>query len=185
VIALGGAALLALLAWTAITFWPGRGSPVAEVRDAVAPCRLLVTRLVFWSSLPVLGVVTTALGNRLFGDFLFTWPAALFSVHQVVLAGMLWSHRHRDEGRARWLPLTAALSLLLACLVYYDLCRRCDLAMMWLFLVGLVPSWPLAVPAAHHMAAAVRPFRDMLGAALAFSAYFWISAAYAWWILGR
>ena len=55
--------------------------------------------------------------------------------------------------------------------------------MMWLFLVGLVPSWPLAIPAAWQSAVAVRPARDLLWTPLAFSAYYWLSASYVWWFL--
>jgi outer membrane protein assembly factor BamB len=166
---LGSAAVLALFVWAAVRFagWAG----------------WLAARIVFWAALIVLSVAATLVGNRLGGEFVFTWPVALFAVQQLVLAGVLWSRRHREQRRARWLPIASALVLLMACLVYYDLCRRCDLAMMWLFLVGLVPCWPLAVPAAYQFATAIRPFRDMLWAVLTFSAYYWVSAAYAIWFL--
>jgi hypothetical protein len=177
------AALLALLVWAA-----AGGRRRSRVSATESGCRppagRFASRVVFWSAVIVLGVGATPLGNRLGDDFLFTWPVALFAVHQLVLGGVLWAHRHPADRRGRWLSILSALALIGTCLAYYDLCRRCDLAMMWLFLVGLVPSWPLAVPAASfQFATAVRPFREILWAALAFSAYYWACAAYAAWFL--
>jgi hypothetical protein len=129
-----------------------------------------------------LGMVVTACAPRLDREFVFTWPVTLFAAYEVALWGLLWAKRHREHPRAHWLPLVCALFLLLACLAYYDLCRRCDLAMMWLFLVGLVPSCPLALPAAWQLVTAVRPLREIVWFSLAFSAYYGISAAYACWL---
>jgi hypothetical protein len=177
------AALLALLV-RAVTGGRRRIRVAGTEPGSRTPAGFFAGRAVFWSALIVLGVAATPLGNRLGDDFLFTWPVALFAVHQLVLGGVLWARRHREDRRARWLSILSALALVGTCLAYYDLCRRCDLAMMWLFLVGLVPSWPLAVPAAYfQFAAAVRPVREILWAFLAFSAYYWASAAYASWFL--
>lgn len=178
------AALLALAVWAATGGWR-RSRRLATAAPGVRfPASLGATRAVFWAALIVLGVAATWWGNRLRHEFIFTWPVALFAIHQLALGGVLWAHRHHDDRRARWLAIVSTLALLGACLAYYDLCRRCDLAMMWLFLVGLVPSWPLAVPAAWSLATTVRPYRDMLWAVVAFSAYYWLSAGYAWWWLG-
>jgi hypothetical protein len=179
---LGGAALLAGLTGAVVGGWQRwrmRAGHVVERRNLGR-----WVRAVFALAAIALGVVWTWLGNRFSGEFVFTWPAGLFAVQQIVLGTVFWAGRHREVRAARWLPVVAALILLAACVGYYDLCRRCDLAMMWLFLVGLMPSWPRAVPAAYQTAVAVRPCRDMVGAAIAFTAYYWFSAAYAWWWLG-
>ncbi len=175
------AALLALFVW-AIIGWNRRVSGAAPGCGSRAA--LLAFRSVFWSALILLGLAATPLGNRLGDEFVFTWPVALLAVHQLALGGLLRARRHREQRHGRWLPILSALALVGACLAYYDLCRRCDLAMMWLFLVGLVPSWPLALPAAaFQFATAVRPLREILWAVPAFSAYYWACAAYAWCFL--
>ena len=164
-----GAAVLALLVWAAAgKRWPNR-----------AP---LLVRTVFWGGLLFTGFAATPLGNRLGSSFLFTWPATLFVVHQLALSGILRSHRERKLGKSHWLSLASVFFLVVVCVIYFDICRRLDLAIMWVFLIGFLPSWPVTLPAAYQMAAHDKPLRDMLLAVPAFSVYYWVSAAYAlWW----
>ncbi len=169
--ALGGAALIAVLVWVvAARRWPNRGP--------------LVVRVIFWSTLLMLGLAATPVGNRLATSFLFTWPAALFVVHQFALAGIFWGHRYRYIRGLQWVSLVCVFCLILACVAYFDACRRLDLAIMWVFLIGFLPSWPVTLLAAYKMAARLKPLRDILWAVPAFSAYYWVSAAYALWWFG-
>lgn len=55
-------------------------------------------------------------------------------------------------------------------------CRRLSLAIEWIFLLGFLPSWPIAVPAAYRLDRTGPPWRDILWAVLSFTAYFWASA---------
>ena len=160
------AALLAVLAW---------GVVAVKWSEAAPRC----ARFCFWTALLVLGIIATPLGNRLGAPFVFTWPVTLFALHQIALAGILRAYRQRQGRWTGWLSAVCASPFIAACLVYFDLCRRLDLAVMWVFLLGFVPSWPLSLPAAHQLDRHVRPFRDMLWAAAAFSAYYWASAGYA------
>jgi len=164
-----GAALVALLVWAALgKRWPNR-----------AP---LLVRTVFWGGLLLAGFATTPLGNRLGSSFLFTWPATLFVVHQLALSGILRSHRQRKLGETHLLSLASVFFHVVVCVIYFDICRRLDLAIMWVFLIGFLPSWPVTLPAAYQTAAHDKPLRDMLLAVPAFTAYYWVSAAYSlWW----
>jgi len=168
--ALGGAALIALLVWAvAARMWRNR-SP-------------LVVRVVFWGTLLLLAVAATPVGNRLGTSFIFTWPAALFAFHQFALWGILWGHRHRHHPRSQWVAMASVSLLIISCVIYFDICRSLDLAVMWVYLVGFLPSWPVTLVAAYLMAARVKPLRDMLWAVPAFSAYYWVSAAFGlWWL---
>jgi len=68
--------------------------------------------------------------------------------------------------------------LVLASLAYYSLCRRVTLAVNWVFLMGFLPSWPLAIPAACSLVRNRRPWLVLLWTLLAFSLYFWASAGF-------
>lgn len=172
VCALGGAALIAVLVWgIAARKWPNK-SP-------------LVVRTVFWGTLLLFGFAATPVGNRLGAPFLFTWPAALFVFHQLALAGIIWGHRRRQHRRSQWVPIASVFFLIIGCVMYFDICRRLDLAMMWVYLIGFLPSWPVTLIAAYQMAAHLKPLRDILWAVPAFTAYYWVSAAYALWWFGR
>jgi outer membrane protein assembly factor BamB len=181
-VVMGGAAVLALCV-AAATGRPARTKP--EPPGVAVPARQRGIRVVFWSALVVLGVAATPFGNRWSAEFVFTWPVALFGVQHLAVWGVLWAHRHRADRGARWVSAALAVAFVVACVAYYDLCRRCDLAMMWLFLIGLLPSWPVTIPIASRSAAVAGPFREMLWAAFAFSVYYWMSAACAWWFLGH
>ena len=80
-----------------------------------------------------------------------------------------------------WVSLGGVFLFLAACLAYFDLCRRLDLAMQWVFLIGFLPSWPIALPAARAMQRDGSVLRDLVWAVAAFSAYFWCAAAFIWW----
>ena len=55
----------------------------------------------------------------------------------------------RPSRTVRLIILALAVLFLAACLGYFHLCRQLGLAMQWIFLIGFLPSWPLAVPAAR------------------------------------
>jgi len=141
-------------------------------------------RVVFWSAAFVLGVAATPVGNRLWDEFVFTWPASLYTAHQLTLMVIVWAKRQKPDRRAQWISLAATLAFLGVCLGYFHICRQVDLAMQWVFLVGLLPSWPIAVPAARSLLHKGHPRRDIVWAVLCFSAHFWASGAFVVWVMG-
>jgi hypothetical protein len=128
----------------------------------------------------LLGLAATPVANRLCDQFVFTWPVSVFVVHQAVLGVIVGSTRPSGTALPRWLAPTAAVVLVAACAAYYDLCRLLNLAMAWVFLMGLLPSWPLAVPLAYCGKRIRRTLTRTLWAAAAFSLYFWASAGWLW-----
>lgn len=135
----------------------------------------------FWPLLFVLAVAATPLANRLVEEFIFTWPAGLFAAHQLALAAIVWANQAGDRRRSQWLALAGAVLLLAVCVAYYDLCGRLTLGLTWVFLMGFLPTWPLAIPAARRMLAQRHPACDYLWTLSAFSLYYWASAAMLLW----
>lgn len=135
------------------------------------------SRVAFWSAAVVLGVVATPAINRFSTEFVFTWPVALFAVHQAALAVVVWSRRQPEEPGRRWASAAAVGALLASCLFYFVISRRLGLAVTWVFVVGLAPSWLVAVPAAYRLSRPGRLWSDLLWATVSFTAYFWISGA--------
>jgi hypothetical protein len=135
------------------------------------------SRVAFWSAALVLGLFATPVINRFSTEFVFTWPVALFAVHQTTLTVVVWARRQPEDVGRRWASAVAVGALLGSCLLYFLISRRLGLAVTWVFLVGLTPSWLVAVPAAYWLSRPVRLWSDLLYATVSFSAYFWISGA--------
>jgi hypothetical protein len=133
---------------------------------------------IFWLVALVLGVAGTPLYNRLDEGFVFTWPVTLFAGQQLALMAILHARHNPQRGVLAWLSLAAVLGLLVVCLAYYDVCRRLTLAITWVFLMGFLPSWPLAIPAAASLLRRRRGWVVALWTLLAFSLYFWASSGF-------
>ncbi len=138
-------------------------------------------RIGFYLAALLLAAAGTPVFNRCFDPFIFTWPACLFVVHQVTLNVVVWSGRRPEYKGSRWLAMLAALFFLAMCLAYYLVCRRLSLAIEWIFLMGFLPSWPIAVPTAYRLQRQGHPIWDFLWAVASFSAYFWSAAAVILW----
>ncbi|MDY0168432.1 MAG: PQQ-binding-like beta-propeller repeat protein [Thermoguttaceae bacterium] len=139
------------------------------------------SRVVFWCLAFLLGVAGTPVFNRLASRFVFTWPVALCVAHQLALWATVRSSRQRKLGQSTWWTRTAVLFFLAVCLAYFLVCRRLSLAIEWIFLLGFMPSWPIAIPAAYQLDRPRPPWHDMLWAVLSFTAFFWSSAAIVLW----
>ena len=172
-------AALSLLAWMLVYLvsWRSRGC-----RSKVTARR--VARIVFWSTLTVGGVIATPIFNRLGVEFIFTWPVVLFAAQQAVLTSVVASAKMSSRARSVRLRLVSTVLFFAACLLYFDICRRLDLAMQWVFLIGFLPSWPAAVPAAYLLSRDTRPWCDVMLAVIVFSTYFWGSTAFIAWRMG-
>jgi hypothetical protein len=116
--------------------------------------------------------------NRVSDGFVFTWPLSVFVVHELVLAAVASSQRISGKGVARWLGPAAAVGFVAVCAGYYDLCRLLNLPMAWVFLIGFIPSWPLAVPLALRLGRIQGAWSHWFWASSAFTLYFWASGAW-------
>ncbi|NQU21688.1 MAG: PQQ-like beta-propeller repeat protein [Candidatus Nealsonbacteria bacterium] len=157
---LGTAAAMACAVWLAAGWkWPGGARRAG--------------RIVFWSAVFAGGLLGTPIFNRLYSQFVFTWPVCLFAAHQITLTAIVRASQQPADRRAKWTSSIATLALLLVCLSYYLLCRELGLAVAWVFLLGFLPSWPVALPAAHRLQHEGPPWRDVVWATLSFSVFYW------------
>jgi hypothetical protein len=152
--------------------------------------------VVFYVALLLLGIAATPLANRISGEFVFTWPVALFAAHQIALMCVYRSKQPSAEkgdwlgadrgmsGRKRlvatcmspfstpsrnWQGILGAAFLVFACLFYYDLTRRLSLGSAWYFLPTFLAAWPLALPAARRILRPANVLGSMVGATVALS----------------
>lgn len=137
--------------------------------------------VVFWCAAFAFGAAGTAVFNRFCDEFIFTWPVCLVVAHQLALNTIVRAAGHTEGQRSRTGPALATLLLIAVCLSYYLLCRRFGMAVQWPFLLGFLPSWPVAVPAAYRLRRRGHPLRDFVCAALSFSVHFWVVGGYLLW----
>jgi outer membrane protein assembly factor BamB len=170
---LGALAAAGLAAWLAgLACRRTGGSP--SLLAARVPAAL------FWLLAIMLGLAATPVANWVSDGFVFTWPLAVFVVHELVLAAVVSSQRISGQRVARWVGPAAAVGLVAAFAAYYDLCRLLNLPMAWVFLIGLIPSWPVAVPLAHRLGRIQGVLSHWFWASAAFTLFFWASAAWLW-----
>jgi len=164
------AAAVALVVW-AVARRRGRDRALGWARAAFA-----VTGFLF-------GVGGTVLFSRLAGEFVFTWPAALFAAFQAtafVAAGARYGGGSPMK-RARWRSRAAILGLAALCGGYACLCRELGVMMGYGFLAGMIPAFPVSALAGWRMRVRRRVWADLVWTGVAFSAYFWASAAFTVW----
>ena len=136
--------------------------------------------VLFWISLMVLGVIATPLFNHTTDEFIFTWPVTLFAAQQILLGTVVAAGRTASTPR----PLQTFFAVTLfftVCFTYFHLCQKLDLAMLWAFLIGFLPSWVVAVPLAYRLRSDASPLLHYAGGLVGFSAYFWATAAFIAW----
>lgn len=136
-------------------------------------------RWTFWLLAFVLGALGTTFISRWRDDFVFTWPVAIFVAFQAVVTELRLGKQ--DESYATWRSVLAAAFFVGSCVVYFLLCRRLSLVFEWAFLCG----FPAALPFALAGAFCFRDRRWRIGweflmTALAFSGFYWFSAAILW-----
>ena len=136
---------------------------------------------VFWTASFLLGAAGTPIFNRLTDSFIFTWPVCLFVAHQVTLNTVVWAGRTPGRRSARWITLLVTCGFVAVCLGYFLACRRLSLATEWAFLVGFLPSWPFAVPAARCLQRRGGPVAGLAWVLLSFTAFFWSAGALLLW----
>jgi len=168
---LGAAAIAAALVFLSLRWkWP-RGARRAG-------------RIVFWTATLSLGIAATPILHRLTDKLVLTWSASLFVMHQLGLTAMLWSRQPDRRKKCWWVSLIAAGGLLTGCLIYFHVCWTLGLDSQWAFLVGFLPSWPIAIPAAYRLRRDGPLWEDVFWAVLSFSMFFWAGGAFLAWAAG-
>lgn len=184
-----------LLRWYLVSLWAAfgiagaislfiKGILITFFNQARRPTAHAIGRVVFWSVLCVLGIAATAIGNRLTNSFIFTWPVSIFAIHQFLLVCIVISQRDRENAKRQRITIVAVIIFILTALAYFALCRSLDLAVLWIFLMALLPSWIAAVPAAYMLAKPGSMLKDIGIAVATFSIYFWITAGMIYWLSG-
>ena len=107
--------------------------------------------------------------------------AALFAVHQATLIAILWGRRDDRKERLWYVPAVAGFTFLGVCFGYFHVCQTLGLATQWVFLIGFLPSWPIALPAAYRLRRDRRLPEHFVWAILSFSAYYWACGAICVW----
>ena len=143
------------------------------------PQRSTAARALLWTALLALGFAGTPLASLAAGEFIFTWPAAVFAAYQ--MAALAAAQATEGGRRTRWRSRLAAAALVAVCLAYGYLCRRLGVMMGYGFLFGLLPAFPAAALAAWRMKVRPGAWSDAAWTVGAFSAYFWASAAFTVW----
>ena len=141
----------------------------------------IIAQIIFWSACFILGVAVTAIGNRVWPSFVFTWPVSLCIAQQIALTVAFYSHQRPGVRRWQMLSLITGLGFVAVCLTYFHICRRLGMAVQWTFLLGFAPSWPLAIPAARLLSRGPRLIRDILMAAAVFTLFYWACGGYVLW----
>jgi outer membrane protein assembly factor BamB len=140
-----------------------------------------IGQMIFWTLCFIMGIAATPIANRLCSTFVFTWPVSLLVAQQLALMSIFNRQNRPDKKGTRLLSLIAGLGFVAVCLSYFHVCRQLGMALQWSFLLGFVPSWPLAIPSAYLLARRPRLLRDVLLAAAAFTLFFWSCGGYILW----
>jgi outer membrane protein assembly factor BamB len=117
------------------------------------------------------------------GWFVFTWPAGIFLSLMLTLEVRAWAVQ-RPERLAQAAARVALATLVAGLAGYWWLCRSLFLVVGQSYLTGLLPAIPLAVwtvALARCRGTGLTSFGLGL---LAFSVFFWTSAAVLWWRTG-
>jgi len=151
-----------------------------EVVRRKSPLHALGTsRVVLCSAAFLAGAGGTVLASHVTGEFVFTWPAALFVSYQLALCSA--ARTETGDRKARLVSLAAGLGFVVLCLAYWYLCRSLFIVMGLGFLAGFPLASPAAVLAAKRISATSRVPGDLFWSASSFSVYFWLSALFTLW----
>jgi outer membrane protein assembly factor BamB len=137
-------------------------------------------KLAFWLVAFLLGAVGTTILSGWRGDFVFTWPVALFvlfqaTVDQIQPAGSRSSRRTIVRG------YLMAVVFLGGCVAYYLLCRQLSLVTEWAFLCGFAAALPIGAARIHLVRRGAGRVVQWLLSGLEFTLYYWSSVAVLLW----
>ena len=136
------------------------------------------TAWAFWILAFIAGALGTTLLSRWTQEFVFTWPVCLFVAWHAAISNLSTRSANRTR-QSRLKSASAAIFLLIVCLVYFLLCRRLSLVFEWVFLCGFPAAVPFGLAGKYLIATGrwAHAWR-LLMTALAFSAFYWSSVAF-------
>ena len=146
---------------------------------------LVASRVIFWLTTLMIGVLGSPLINFRQTEYVLLWPLVLWTTFQLTINTITWTERLVDRKFYRWHSRTSGLLFLANCALYFHLCRSLGYAIEWSFLTGFLPAFPAAAIAARYLTTRRRswPAFDLVASALSFSAYFWFSVIFIKWKL--
>lgn len=80
--------------------------------------------------------------------FVWTWPVCVFVAYPLTTNVAVWA-RSSNHQRAAWAARASILGMLAVGYVYFVSCEQLGLSILWSFLVGVLPAWPLSIGAAR------------------------------------
>jgi outer membrane protein assembly factor BamB len=164
----------ACLALLGVALTTALGSKLVVGTSHAASARARYVLLVIAFLLAVLG---TTLISRWWGEFVFTWPLALFVVFQLAV-DQLRIEKLRGGWFGPWRSRILLFGFLIACLAYFLMCRRLSLVTEWVFLSGFAAAIPLCVLSNWLYDRRKLNFAaDGLLLVVAFTLYYWASVA--------
>ena len=134
-----------------------------------------ITTWAFWTLTFFVGALGTTILSRWTQEFIFTWHICLFVAWHVAISNMSTRSANRTR-MSRMQSASAAIFLLIVCLVYFLICRRLSLVFEWVFLCG----FPAAVPfglAGKYLFGSKRWAHEwrVTMTALGYSSFYWSS----------
>jgi hypothetical protein len=137
-------------------------------------------RLAFWLVAFLLGAVGTTVLSKWCGDFVFTWPVALFVLFQATVDQI----RPAGSRASRWTIARGYLVAILflgGCVAYYLLCRQLSLVTEWAFLCGFAAALPISTARMGLARRGVGVLVQWPLGAVEFTFYYWSSVAVLLW----
>ncbi len=158
---------------------------VVRFRSEPLESSAMLRRVLFFGSVMGSSVVVGPWLNARSETYLFLWPLALWGGFQLAVLASCRARNSRFVSVARLRSYLTGFAFFGLCGVYYHLTRLLGLATEWSFLVGFLPSLPVASLVAKRMSPPVRScwLSDAAWSLVSFAAYFWSSAAFVkWWL---
>jgi hypothetical protein len=152
----------------------------AMLLSVAAPKRIAGRRVVFYLTAFPLSLWCTWGLTEAFGWFVFTWPAGIFLSLMLTIEVRAWGVQRPDR-LARAAARLAFATLVAGLAGYWWVCRRLFLVAGQGYLTGLLLAIPLAVRTVALAQRKDSGFRSVGLGLLAFSVFFWTSAAVLWW----
>lgn len=145
----------------------------------------MLRRLLFFGGTAGISVIAGPWLSARTETYLFFWPLTLWVGFQLALLASVGAKESRFVSLARLRSYLTGFAFLGLCGGYYHLTRLLGLATEWSFLVGFLPSLPVAYFAGKSLSQSGRHrwLSDLVWSLLSFTAYFWSSAAFVkWWL---
>ena len=137
-------------------------------------------RVIFYLTAFLLSLCGTWALTEALGWFVFTWPAGIFLSLMLPLEVRTWAVQRPDR-LARAATRLALAALVAGLAGYWWLCRSLFLVAGQGYLTGLLPAIPFAVWTAGLARRRGTSVGSLGLGLLAFSVFFWTSAAVLWW----